>query len=123
MGIVHHANYLVWFEIGRTKYMESIGFKYAEVEEDGLLLPVLNVNVSYKKPVKYGDKVSINTALNKYNGVKTHFYYEVVSSNGDVHVTGETEHVFVQKHSFKPTIVRKVYPEWDERLKQIIGER
>ena len=55
MGVVYHANYLVWMEIGRTNLIEDLGFKYAEMENDGILAPVIDVNISYKQPMKYGE--------------------------------------------------------------------
>src|SRR5690625_5397224 len=62
MGVVYHANYLVWFEIGRTKFIESLGFNYADMEAHNVVSPVTNVNVSYKYPVQYGDRSEEHTS-------------------------------------------------------------
>lgn len=48
MGVVYHANYLVWMELGRTQFIRDLGFNYAEMEKDGILSPVIDINVSYK---------------------------------------------------------------------------
>lgn len=51
MGVVYHANYLVWFEIGRTAFIEELGFKYSEIEKQGVVSPVIDANISFKHPV------------------------------------------------------------------------
>ena len=57
MGVVYHANYLIWMELGRTKLINDLGFYYADMEADGILSPVMDIQASYKTPVRYGDKV------------------------------------------------------------------
>lgn len=114
MGVVYHANYLVWFEIGRTKLIEALGFKYAEMEKYGVVSPVIEVNVSYKKPVRYGEKVYIDTWIEKYDGIRTVYGYNVLNANEDIVVTGETKHVIVKKDTFRPLSLRKAFPDWHE---------
>ncbi|GIN59761.1 putative acyl-CoA thioesterase YneP [Lederbergia ruris] len=112
MGIVYHANYLVWMEIGRTKLIEDLGFRYTEMEEDGILAPVVDIQVSYHKPVKYGQPVKIRTWIEEYNGLRTTYGYEIYTNNKDLAVTGFSKHVCVKKDSFKPVSLRKLYPDW-----------
>ncbi|WP_062104973.1 acyl-CoA thioesterase [Bacillus niameyensis] len=114
MGIVYHANYLVWMEIGRTKLIEDLGFKYTEMEKDGILAPVIDVNVSYHQPIRYGDKVNVKTWIEEYNGLRTTYGYQIFSNNGDLAVSGYTKHVCVKKENFKPVSLRKLYPNWHE---------
>ncbi|MBS4217626.1 acyl-CoA thioesterase [Bacillus sp. FJAT-49711] len=114
MGIVYHANYLVWMEIGRTKLIEELGFQYADLEKDGILAPVIDVQASYIQPIKYGDIVTVKTWIEEYNGLRTTYGYEIFSSNGDVAVTGYTKHVCVRRENFKPVSLRKLYPEWHQ---------
>src|SRR5690625_670534 len=71
MGVVYHANYLVWFEIGRTKLIESLGFNYADMEKQQVVSPVIDVKISYRKPVRYDEKVIIETWIESYNGIRT----------------------------------------------------
>ncbi|MCR2822892.1 acyl-CoA thioesterase [Lederbergia panacisoli] len=112
MGIVYHANYLVWMEIGRTKLIQELGFKYADLEKDGILAPVIDVQATYIHPIKYGDIVTVKTWIEEYNGLRTTYGYEILSSNGDLAVTGSTKHVCVRKENFKPISLRKLYPDW-----------
>ena len=120
MGVVYHANYLVWFEIGRTKYIEQLGFKYTEMEEKDVVSPVIDAQISYKKPIKYGDQVFVETWLEDYDGIRTTYGYRVLNGTGELAVQGETKHVVVKKDSFKPVLLRKVHPEWDKAYHQQI---
>lgn len=123
MGVVHHANYLVWFELGRTNHIKQFGFTYRHMEEKGVLLPVINVQISYKRPCHYGEVATIKTKLKKYDGVRIVFYYEVFNENGDLAVSGETEHTFVNNESFKPIMLRKRHRNWHDLFLNEVKER
>ncbi|MDY0396458.1 acyl-CoA thioesterase [Virgibacillus halophilus] len=70
MGAVHHANYLTWFEIGRMQFGGSLDLKYAAIEKGQIVSPVINVRVSYIKPIQYSEKVYMETWLKAYNGLR-----------------------------------------------------
>jgi|SRR5690625_1782876 len=116
MGVVYHANYLVWFEIGRTKYIEQLGFTYKEMETSGLLLPVTDAYVSYKRPARYGDKVYVETTLDRYEGIRITYRYTVKNDADEILVEGYTKHAFVNKTTFKPIQLRKVNHYWHHIL-------
>ena len=84
MGVVYHANYVIWLEIGRTQLIKDLGFSYAGLEQDGYLSPVTNVNVNYKTPVKYGETVVIRTWIEKHSKLRTTYGYEIVHEDGTV---------------------------------------
>ena len=88
MGVVYHANYLVWMEIGRTKLIEDLGFKYAEMENDGILAPVIDVNISYKQPMKYGETAKIKTWIDEYDGLRVTYGYEILTERDVVAADG-----------------------------------
>jgi len=117
MGVVYHANYLIWFEIGRTKFIEQLGFQYAEMEKNNIVSPVIDIQISYKQPAKYGDTVTIFTWLEKYKGVRATYAYRIENEHKDTLVTGTSEHVIVDKESFKPLQLRKEHPAWHEAYK------
>lgn len=117
MGVVYHANYLIWFEIGRTKFIEQLGFQYAEMEKSNIVSPVIDIQISYKQPAKYGDTVTIFTWLEKYKGVRATYAYRIENEHKDTLVTGTSEHVIVDKESFKPLQLRKEHPAWHEAYK------
>lgn len=102
MGVVYHANYLIWMEVGRTKLIEDLGFKYTEMEKDGILAPVIDVQVSYHHPIRYGDKVTIQTWIEEYNGLRTTYGYKILANDKNIAATGYTKHVCVKKENFKP---------------------
>src|SRR5690625_7958920 len=77
MGVVHHANYISWFEMGRTEMMRHLGIAYREMEDLGLLLPVLDVKVKYHKPAHYDDCVAVYTTLEEFSPIRLTFKYEV----------------------------------------------
>ena len=63
MGVVYHANYLNWFEIGRTQMIREMGFTYRGMEEEGVLLPVVDLDIKYRQPARYDDLVTVFTRI------------------------------------------------------------
>lgn len=123
MGVVYHANYLVWFEIGRTKFIEQLGFKYAEMEKNNIVSPVVDLQISYKRPATYGDVITIFTWLEKYTGIRTTYGYRIENEKSEILVTGSSDHVIVDKETFKPLQLRKTYPKWHQAYKnQLKGD-
>ncbi|MBP2242284.1 acyl-CoA thioester hydrolase [Cytobacillus eiseniae] len=114
MGVVYHANYLVWMELGRTQILKDLGFNYAEMEKDGVISPVLDVQVSYKKPLLYGQKAIVKTWIDEYDGLRVKYGYEIFNEEEELAVTGMTKHVCVKKDTFRPISVRKKFPDWHE---------
>lgn len=112
MGVVYHANYLVWFEIGRTKYIEALGLSYAEMERENIVSPVTDAQISFKQPIRYGAYTEIHTWITEYDGIRTKYAYKVINDRGETAVTGITEHVIVKKDSFRPVSLKKAFPAW-----------
>ncbi|MBS4173005.1 thioesterase family protein [Bacillus sp. FJAT-49736] len=114
MGVVYHANYLVWMELGRTQLIEDLGFKYADMEAKGILSPVIDIQISYKKPVRYGEKATIKTWVEEYDGIRVAYGYEIYTGSGDLSVTAISKHACVKKESFRPVSIRKLFPDWHD---------
>lgn len=112
MGVVYHANYLIWFELGRTKLVEELGFHYAEMEKKGYISPVVDVEVSYKRPFRYGQTATVRTWVHHYDSIRTQYAYEVVNEAGDVCVIGKTSHVVLKKDTFRPISMKRDFPDW-----------
>ena len=121
MQIVYHANYIIWFEIGRTALIKELGLSYADMEKEGYLSPVLDVECHYKKPTKYGEKAFVKTWIEEYTGVKTVYGYEVVNEKGELCVHGKTSHTVCNAKNFRPISMRKVFPHWDEVYRKSTG--
>ncbi len=102
MGYLHHANYLNYFETGRTEMLRSMGMTYKEMEQDGILLPVLSANINYNAPSYYDDVLTVKTFMKKKPGIKVFFEYEIYNENSLLICTGNTTLVFVDAVSRKP---------------------
>ncbi|WP_240375448.1 acyl-CoA thioesterase [Bacillus piscicola] len=114
MGVVHHANYIVWCELGRTALIRELGFDYSVLEKEGILSPVINVNLDYKHPTHYGESVTLFTWIDQYNGIRVVYGYEVLNESGVSCASGTSSHVCVKKDSFRPFSIKKHLPEWHE---------
>ncbi len=122
MGVVHHTNYPVWFEIGRSDYIKIFGISYKEVEEAGILMPVINLNCNYKYPAKYDDKLLIRTWAIELSAARIQFTYTIRRINEDGSETeiayGTTEHGFIDSKTLKPVNLKKRMPNLYEEVKK-----
>ena len=102
-GVVHNANYLVWFEIGRTDLCRASGIAYREIEERGMILVVTEVNCRYRLPYRYDDEVVIRTTVAEAFSRTIRFTYELRDASGEnLHATGFSFHVWVDKETRRP---------------------
>jgi acyl-CoA thioester hydrolase len=109
MGVVYHANYFVWFEVGRVEFLRQMGFSYREMEEnDACFIAVVDARCRYKAPAHYDDEISVRTTLKNVRESVIHFGYELVR---DVDATllaeGETMHVVTDAEMKRRTIPEK----------------
>lgn len=124
MGIVHHSNYIRWFEEARTDMMEKMGLGYDKMEKSGIISPVLKVQADYLRMVHFGDTVTVETSIKEYNGIKLTVAYQIVSDKtGMVHCKGETKHCFLSENG-RPISLKKERIEFHEMfLKELEGEK
>lgn len=97
MGVVYHANYLVWFEVGRVEFIRQMGLDYRSMEqEEGALIAVIEARARYKAPARYDDELVIRTHLSGVRGSVVRFAYTVLrKGEGEVLCEGETVHMVV----------------------------
>jgi acyl-CoA thioester hydrolase len=109
MGVVYHANYLIWFEIGRVDFIRSLGMDYRSMEqEDGLGIAVVDVSARYKFPARYDDELKIETRLAAARGPVIKFHYKVLRDTDNVLLCeGETVHVVVDREMKKRPLPEK----------------
>ena len=112
MGIVYHANYLVWLELGRTQLVRDLGFNYSDMEKEGIVSPVLEVNIKYKKPLRYGETATVHTWIEEYSPLKTRYGYEIYNEEGELSAAAETVNTCVKKDTFRPVSLKRQFPEW-----------
>lgn len=111
MGIVHHSNYAVWFEVGRTDFLKSAGISNTSIEAKGILLPLYEMNFKFKAPAKYEDEIMVVTTIKSITSTRIIFSYQVFNAlNDKLLATGETMHAWTDK-SLKPVNAEKVVPE------------
>ena len=94
MGIVYHANYLPWFEVGRTTLLKEIGVPYKRLEEEGFRLPVLEISAKYLRPAVYDDTVEVVTTIREKPLLRIRLEYEVRRGD-ELLATGASVHAFV----------------------------
>jgi len=111
MGIVHHSNYPIWFEAGRTDFIKKMGLPYSKIEEMGILLPLIELKCSFKGAARYEDEVIVKTRIKEFTPVRIIFYYEVVKEGETSCLTsGETMHAWTTKE-LKPINIKKHAPQ------------
>ncbi len=114
MGIVHHSNYIRWFEEARTDYMEKMGMGYDQMEAKNILSPVLAVEANYLRMAYFGDTVTIETHIKEYNGIKLTVVYEVLNDKTQmVLCRGISKHCFISKEG-RPLSLKNACPEFHD---------
>ena len=119
MGVVHHANYVVWFELARTRLCSLTGFHYADIERLGFLLMVTGVEARYHRPARYGDVVQVACWCERLGSRGLRFAYEVHKREERLVtrlVTGTTEHVWIEAATGRPCRTPEAIREPFERL-------
>lgn len=120
MGIAHHSNYPVWYEVGRTDYIKMFGTSYTEMEKAGVMTPLRNLNCHFKLPAKYEDELIIRTWCTAMSAARIEFSYTIKKIEADGSETelgyGSTEHGFVDSKTFRPCNVKKRLPDLYEKI-------
>ncbi|MGB3182344.1 MAG: thioesterase family protein [Cyclobacteriaceae bacterium] len=98
MGYVYYGNYLTYYELGRVEAFRSLGISYRELEERGIMMPVLEARSRYLKPALYDKLITIRTSIREMPGVRIRFHYDLFDGETLIH-EGETELVFVNKNA------------------------
>lgn len=111
MGIIHHSNYIRWFEEARVDVLEHLGLSYHAIENAGIIIPVLAVDCQYKNMIRYGDQVKILVIITQYTGTRLDFSYEIRDIATDqLMTTGASKHCFLSKDSGRLLSLKKTHP-------------
>jgi acyl-CoA thioester hydrolase len=103
MGVVYHGNYAQFFEMGRTEWLRSLGVTYKDMEINGIILPVVSINLTFIKSALYDDILTIHTFLKKEPMVKIEFNYEIKNQLDELICTGSSVLAFINSKNMKPT--------------------
>jgi acyl-CoA thioester hydrolase len=103
MGIAHHSSYVLWFEMARIELMRSIGISYAQFEKDGYLMPVLEINLQYKKAVTFDQLLNITASINQKPKARFKYNYQI-SNRDEIICEGYSIHGYMnlQNKAIKP---------------------
>lgn len=111
MAVVHHSNYIRWFEEARIDFLEQIGLGYDKIEAAGVYSPVLGVTCEYKSSVKFHDTVMVTAKLKSFNGIKMKIEYQVLDADTEqLRAIGTSEHCFVST-DFRPISLKRDHKE------------
>lgn len=103
MGVVYHGNYAQFFELGRTEWLRKLGVTYKDMENSGIMLPVISLNCKFIKSAIYDDVLTIETFLIKKPMVKIEFDYKITNQNDELICTGNSVLAFMKMETKKPT--------------------
>lgn len=113
MGIIHHSNYIRWFEEARIDFMNQANAPYVELEAAGVMIPVLGVECTYHSMVRFGDTVEIEMKIVEYTGTRMAITYRVTDqATGALRTTGSSRHCFLGANG-RPVSLKKVNPRYD----------
>lgn len=119
MGVVHHANYLRWFEMGRVAYLRSCGITLGELMDEDIIFPITQVEVQYKNSCTFDDEFEVQTVMSGFNKAKMEFTYKVIRlRDGAVAVEGRTRNVFTDREG---KIIR-LDPKWFDKIKTVYDQ-
>jgi len=119
MGVVHHSNYIRFLEESRCFWLEKVGMPFGILEENGITIPVLGVNCTYKYHVTFEDTILIYPFVKEYTGVRMTIGYKVEDKKtGKVVLLGETKHCFTNKE-LKPINLKKYNPEFSSKFESM----
>jgi len=102
MGYAYYGNYATYFEVARVETMRELGISYRQLEDDGIILPVAELNIKYKKPAYYDDEIRIRVKIQEMPKIRFGFNYETYNDKGELLNTAYTELVFVNKLTGRP---------------------
>lgn len=120
MGVVHHSNYIRFLEEARCFWLEQVDMPFSLLEENGITIPVLGVNVTYKYHVTFDDTILIHIFVKEYTGVRMTVGYNVEDKKtGKTVLVGETKHCFTDKN-LKPINLKKYAPEFNSKIEKLL---
>lgn len=119
MGITHHSNYIKWMEEARIFLLDSIGLSFRKMEDDGIMSPVVGINIEYKHPTTYSDLIEIDIAIAKYTGVQIIFDYTIRdTTTNTIAATANSKHCFVKDGRI--CVLTRSASEYDSLIKKVL---
>lgn len=120
MGIIHHSVYAIWYEQARTDFFNQIGIRYDEIEKNGIMTPLVELNCKYKKPAYYNQEVEIRTKIIELTPVKFTLEYNIYDVDENLINIGRTTLAWSDKKTFKIINLKKTNPDMYEKLEKLV---
>ena len=120
MGIIHHSVYAIWYEEARTEYFNKVGIRYDEIEKEGIMTPLVELNCKYKMPAYYNQEVQIKTKMIELSPVKFVLEYDIYDKNDKLINIGKTTLAWADSKTFKIINLKKMYPEIYKKLETLV---
>lgn len=119
MGVIHHSNYLIYMEQARLDWLDHLGFSYKKMEEEKVLLPVYQIDIRYKKPINFGEEITVKTTIKSIPTTRVEFEYEITDKMGHICAVADLTLVFTDGHTFRP---RRPLPDFLAACKELFSE-
>ena len=113
MGVVYYGNYPQYFEVGRVEALRTLGMSYRQMEEDGIMLPVLSLEIKYIRPALYDDLLTIETQIKELPATRITFHHEIFNEHNKLLTKGVVQLVFLNSSNRKPC---KAPPEFLDKM-------
>ena len=120
MGIIHHSVYAIWYEQARTDFFNQIGIRYDEIEKEGIMTPIVELNCQYKRPAYYNIEVEIRTKITELTPVKFTLEYNIYDTDENLINVGTTTLARADKKTFKIINLKKAKPEMYEKIQKVL---
>lgn len=122
MGVVHHSNYIRWFEEARVFFMDQMGFGYDEMEKSGVSSPVIEARCAYRSSARFHDEVLVFVRIDQFTGTRLTVSYRVIdAADKTLQAEGETRHCFLNRQG-RPVSLKKENPAAFERFCALAGQ-
>ncbi len=121
MAVIHHSNYIRWYEESRVDFLEKAGFPIEKIEEDGIQIPVIEVQSRYHKMVRLTDIIEVRIKIDLYTGTRMNISYELFNQRGELCNSGATRHCFITNQG-RATSLKRHLPKLHEELIKWSGD-
>ena len=109
MGYMYYGNYAQFYEVGRVEMLRSLGMTYKSMEEDGIMMPVLEMKSKYIKPALYDEEITVKVIIDKMPALRIHFRYELFNEQNELINIGETTLAFIDMKRKRPCLPSKTF--------------
>ncbi len=120
MGIIHHSVYAIWYEQARTEFLNEVGLRYDEIEKQGIMTPLVELNCKYKRPAYYNQEIEIRTKIIELTPVKFTVQYDIYDKDKKLINVGTTTLAWSDAKTLKIVNLKKAKPDLYEKIEKLV---